>query len=64
MASRVMSLTHRGTTVMVREGFDGRCVLEMEVHTQSSDKKFPAACREAMTYLLKHGGDMKGSYQR
>lgn len=64
MGSRVMSITHKGSTAVVKESFDNKCVIEFNKHRQITDKKFPAACREALTYLLKHGGEMRGDYSR
>jgi hypothetical protein len=65
MAGRVMSLTHRGTTVVVKERQDDTCISDSDAVTGLvADKKFPAACRAAMKWLLEHGGDMRGDYSR
>ncbi len=63
-AGRTMQITHRGVTIMVKEDHAGSCVLKFDDHRQPTDKKFPAACREALTWLLAHAGDMRGNYER
>jgi len=59
-----MSITHLGGTIIVKEGYDNKCVLQFRDHTEETDKKFPAACRQALTWLLTHGGEARGDYER
>ncbi len=55
-----MVISHRGVTVQVKEGTEG-CVLQVSNHQERTDAKFPAACREAVTYLLKNAGTIDES---
>ncbi len=61
---RTMRLIHKGRSVIVKEDHEGNCVIEFEDHQQPSEKGFPAACREALTWLLKNAGAMRGDYTR
>ena len=70
MASRTMRLAHKGTWIMVREGFDGG--LEFQIGHGSVtvktvkpvSKGFVAATNEARKWLIAHGGDMRSEYRR
>ena len=64
MAGRTIRITHKGATILVREGHDNTVVLEFDGHSEATDKKFPAAARYALSWLLKHGGEMRGNYER
>ena len=64
MAGRTMSISHKGISIMVKEGYDNKCVLQHDKHTEETTKKFPAACREALTWLLANAGEMRGDYER
>ncbi len=62
---RTMRLVHKGVSVIVKENHEGTCVLESDGHQQPTDKKFPQACRTAVTYLLKNAGKIDESvYKR
>ena len=62
--SRTFTLQHKASTIIVKEGHDGKCVLQMDGYQEPTDKKFPAAVRQAVTHLLEHAGEMKGTYER
>ncbi len=55
-----MVISHRGITVQVKEGTEG-CVLQISNHQEQTDAKFPAACREAVKYLLENAGTIDES---
>ena len=61
---RSMILSHRGQQITVVEGLDGTCELRFRDYRQGSEKTFPGACREAMTWLLTNAGEMQGNYER
>ncbi len=63
--SRTFKLSYRGTSVMVREGFDGRIELHIGEHRQEAESKtFEAATNEARKWLLDNAGDMIGTYDK
>jgi len=64
MAGRTMTITHKGQSILVLEGHTNECVLKFNDHREPTDKKFPAACRQAVTWLLDHAGEMQGTYSR
>ncbi len=64
IGGRTIQITHRGSSIMVKENHNGTCVLEFEDRQQPTDNKFPAAAREALTWLLKYAGEPKGDYAR
>ena len=68
MAGRTMRIVHKGETIIVAEGQDNTVELRFTSHRQATDKKFPAACREALSWLLANAGGMRGtrdgSYER
>jgi len=59
-----MNISHKGESILVREGHDDRCQLQFRNHSEDIDKKFPAACRHALKWLLDNAGEMKGDYTR
>jgi hypothetical protein len=64
MAGRTISVTHMGQTVIVKEGYNDKCVLQFRDHTEETEKKFPAAARYALKWMLEHAGEMRGNYER
>jgi Ca2+-dependent lipid-binding protein len=64
MAGRTISVTHMGQTVIVKEGYNDKCVLQFRDHTEETEKKFPAAARYALKGMLENAGDMRGDYTR
>lgn len=64
MAGRTMTVTHKGQSIFVLEGHDDRVVLKHKNYREPTDKKFPAACRQAVTWLLANAGEMQGNYDR
>ncbi len=59
-----MTIGHRGMRALVKENHEGVCVIEVGPHRMETGKKFPASCREALTYLLENAGEMRGTYDR
>lgn len=64
MAGRTMTIKHKGLRVLVAEGHDDRVVLRCNGHDEPTEKKFPAACRQAVSWLLANAGEMRGDYNR
>ena len=64
MAGRTFTLSHRGMTILVKERQDDTVVLQYANHSEDTTKKFPAACREALKWLLDNAGQMRGNYER
>ena len=65
MASRTMKLTHRGTTILVRESFDNHLEFVIgDLRTTPVAKTFEAATNEARKWLLDNAGDMRGTYNK
>ena len=64
MAGRTMSITHKGMTILVKERQDDSVVLQFQDHQEDNDRKFPAACRYALSWLIDNAGDMRGNYER
>jgi hypothetical protein len=64
MAGRTMTITHKGMSILVKERQDNSCVLQFTDHMEDTTKKFPAACREALKWLLDNAGQMRGNYDR
>jgi len=64
MAGRTLRINHKGTSALVKEGHDNKCIIEYDGQAVETEKKFPAACREALTRILETGGRMKGNYNR
>ncbi len=58
---RTMRLIHKGMSVIVKEDHEGNCVLQFKEYQQPTDKGFPAATRQALTYLLKYAGTIDES---
>ena len=59
-----MTITHKGMTILVKERQDDTVVLQHTNHSEDTKKKFPAACREALSWLLANAGEMRGDYTR
>lgn len=56
---RTMSITFRGTKVMIREGYDGTLEIVAGKHRERGEwKTFDAACRYALKWVLANGGVM------
>jgi Ca2+-dependent lipid-binding protein len=64
MAGRTITITHLGRTVTVKEGYNNKCVLQFRDHTEETTKKFPAAARYALKWMLENAGEMRGNYER
>ncbi len=70
MASRTMRIAHKGTWILIREGFDGSLEFQIGHGSETAElvlpksKSFPAATNEARKMLLEHGGDMRSQYRR
>ena len=65
MAGRTMTIIHKGDRLTVCEGQGGELEFRMGRHRQTPvAKSFNPACKEAVVYLLKNAGEMKGNYER
>jgi len=64
MAGRTFQLSHKGMTLLVKERQDDTVVLQFQNHSEDTDKKFPAAVRYGVKYLLENAGEMRGNYER
>jgi len=64
MAGRTITITHLGQTVLVKEGYNGKCVLQFRDHIEETDKKFGPAARYALKWMLENAGQMRGDYTR
>ena len=65
--SRTATVSHKALTITIREGHTGTVEFRLTNPTQTitpKAKSFNAACREALKYVLEHGGEMKGEYER
>lgn len=65
-AGRTAKVQHGGRSILIREGFDGRLEFQHNDGTRQTpeSKGFKGACKEALKWVLEHGGDMRGSYER
>lgn len=65
--SRTATVSYRALTIVIREGNTGTLEFRMKHPDQTitpKAKTFGPACREALNYVLEHGGEMKGEYER
>jgi hypothetical protein len=60
-----MTIKHKGECLIVAEGQDNRVEFRFGGHRETPKSKgFNAACKEAVTWMLKNAGGMKGDYER
>lgn len=60
---RTLRVIFRGTTVLVKEGYDGTLEISSGKFTERGDwRTFDAAARYALKWVLEYGGQMDESY--
>ncbi len=65
VGGRTISITHRGTTVIVKEGHDGTCAMQTGRHQEVSDKPFPQTARAALKWIMDGAGKIdESAYER
>ena len=64
MAGRTMKISHKGMNILIKERNDNSVILAHKQYEEHTDKKFPQACRYALTWLLENAGEMRGNYDR